>query len=116
MNVLRAIDLPWGMSSDDREAVSLRYGNIARRPAKTRLHFHHPGTGRRHLVQFALLDDNVTVLLILEAFDQLGTGDGPVLEASRTIEMPASLRSDGVRVHSGMPFGGMSVQLRRNPQ
>jgi hypothetical protein len=24
---------------------------------------------------------------------------------SCTIEMPASLRSDGVRVHPGMPFG-----------
>ena len=27
---------------------------------------------------------------------------------SCTIEMPASLRSDGVRIHPGMPFGFLS--------
>ena len=37
-------------------------------------HFHHAGTGRSHLVQFAVVEYHVAVLVILEAFDQLGAG------------------------------------------
>lgn len=66
----------WDTSSTAELPISPADGSFG--PRHELLDLHHARTGR-DLVQFAFLDDNVTVLLVLEAFDQFAAGKGLLL-------------------------------------
>ena len=65
------------------------------------------------MLQFVLCNDDVAVLLILEAFDQLGAGDGPVLGLAvedlldaRLIALMKLVEVDGLTTSGGVELDG----------